>query len=1457
MRTHKPLFRYLFIAFLFFAGIGKLSAQCSASFTYTTDASNPADRDTLYVTSTSTSGSPIVSATWSLYVYYQNAPILVSTLSGSSQTYTQLNPDSSYKLCLRITDSAGCTSTTCQNIATQPCNITASMYLVNSGSSVLAYNTSAGNIQPFTSYWTFQGGTPATSTAQNPSVTYTTPGIYQVCLVTTGFQGCVDSICRFDTITSIPCHAYFYTYQLSTDSFLFVNASVGGWNNATINFGDGTSAPFTDSIRHTYGLNGSFPVTVSISDTAGTCSDSIIHIVNINGILNDTLCGIAFVDSNQNGIFDPGERLLSHIRIVIDGSTVLYTDTAGFYMAFVGRGGHTVYASTPGVGWIFTTVNYYPVSTTNNDHLCGLYFGFKDVARCHTQADFTYGLQADNSADQDTISLSNTSVTGFLFDSTAWTVSVYNGTTYQPEDTSSQNTPVFYLAPDSAYKVCLFVHDTGRCTSTKCDTVLSGGCSITASFYYVNSGSSVLCYNTSTSNIMPFTSYWTFQGGTPSTSTAANPSVTFATAGTHQICLIVKNAAGCSDTSCQSVTTTTCLTHAWYSFVLHDNSSTNIDTAVLTNGSNPLGRIVSYDLDVYDSLGNLLSTTSSSSFPNTVLVPHDTVRTVCLTAHDSSGCVSTYCNNILPSSCSIAASFYSVNSSSAVLFYNTTTSNLPYSSYWTFPGGTPSSSHSNSPQVIYPASGTYPVCLVVTSIGGCTDTICQNVTVNIPCAAHFNFIDSLNVYTFYNHSTGSWTQATIDFGDGTSASLPDSITHIYTQNGDYYVSLAISDSGGVGCLDTILGLIHVKGIVNDTLCGIVFNDANHNTLFDFGETAVAGADIRIDGFDYYTDSAGYYRIAVTSGTHNISLISPFGWVQTYPTSPLSYTQVTTNNDYICGLDFGMRDDTLFLSGIVYDDNNGNGIFDGGDAPRSGVPVNINGTSGHYSAFTDSTGYWSQMVYSSVDTITYALPSGYVYTQPINPNYYVVTAIGSNIGGLNFGVRYNNAIISGIIYFDMNSNGVYDTGEPTIAGQPVHVGSSVVYSNSTGHWSIVEPLGSYTVTYTPNGVYSGYTPTPTSYSVSASTPGNNYSGNNFGLVGSPTGNVCLSLDPYTCVSPGFAAGYRMHLTNTGGVPVLGTVTLYYDANLTYGHSAVTPTSTNTSSRTISWHVSLNSNTVSNLDAWFTCQTGATIGATVLNDATFVPDAGYSISNPSCATDTLQQSVRASWDPNVKQVSPPGRSAQGLIGPNQELDYNVEFQNTGSAVAVNIIVIDTLLPELDTSTFELKAFSHECHVQRDGHQLTFIFSNIMLQPASVNYDSSFGFASFRIKPTHALPQGTIVNNTGNIYFDYNEDVVTNTTLNTIDYKVDVNELADHPVDIIIQPNPFSSFAILTVDGVENDDIDLTIYDMLGNTMRQQRTAGNKFRIDRADFASGVYLYQVRQGQKLIGTGKMVIE
>ncbi|MCG8410199.1 MAG: C25 family cysteine peptidase [Bacteroidales bacterium] len=72
-------------------------------------------------------------------------------------------------------------------------NFSASANLVAVGGSVNFTNTSSYN--PTSYFWTFEGGTPATSTDQNPSVTYNTIGTYDVTLIATNAQG-TDTIIK-------------------------------------------------------------------------------------------------------------------------------------------------------------------------------------------------------------------------------------------------------------------------------------------------------------------------------------------------------------------------------------------------------------------------------------------------------------------------------------------------------------------------------------------------------------------------------------------------------------------------------------------------------------------------------------------------------------------------------------------------------------------------------------------------------------------------------------------------------------------------------------------------------------------------------------------------------------------------------------------------------------------------------------------------------------------------------------------------------------------------------------------------------------------------------------------------------------------------------------------------------------------------------------------------------------
>ncbi len=753
------------------------------------------------------------------------------------------------------------------------------------------------------------------------------------------------------------------------------------------------------------------------------------------------------------------------------------------------------------------------------------------------------------------------------------------------------------------------------------------------------------------------------------------------------------------------------------------------------------------------------------------------------------------------------------------------------------------------------------LCMVVhDSSGICTDTFCSTVfsgtcTVN----ANFTFTATGSTVTFYNNSTGNpsligynWT-----FAGGTPASSTAvNPVVVFAQNGVHTVCLNALSSGGCtnNFCDTV---VTTPPPVNDTLCGMVFNDANGNGIFDVGEHVRPNSTVVVDGTTYLTGSNGFYEAMVSAGNHSIWLNAPVGWAQTYPQNPLTYNLTTAPNEHMCGLDFGMRDDTLLLSGIVYTDNNANGLYDAGDAPIANAPVHIAGSGNNYAVTTNAQGYYTLMVYSGTYTVSYVPNAGMVLTQPINPSTYTITVVTNSVAGLNFGVRSNLVTITGKVYLDANNNGVFDAGEIGVAGQLVHINNLVVSSVGAGDWSVVVPAGFYTVMYTPSGNYSGYTATPTSYNVNAATAGNTYGGNNFGLHINPgTGDVCVTLTQYSNVVATFPAMYKIYVSNNGNIPMAGTLYMYFDPHLTYDHANVTPTSVSQSNYLVSWHATLALGQTLLYQPFFYCNQNAVLGAPVFNAISFVPDNGFVDVNPGCNEDTLHQVVEGSWDPNDKQVSPVGEDAQHFISPDQPLDYTITFQNTGTSPAVNVILLDTIRPELDIASFEMKSASHPCHVQLEGRELTVIFSNIMLPDSGTNFEGSMGFASFTLKPVSGLAEGTELHNSAGIYFDYNQVVLTNTTLNTIDYHLGLGDLAKGSASITLQPNPFKQFTTVVVEGLKGAAT-LEIMDLSGRIVREVPATDGLFTVYRGDMASGLYLFRVKQNNQVIGQGRMIAQ
>ena len=238
------------------------------------------------------------------------------------------------------------------------------------------------------------------------------------------------------------------------------------------------------------------------------------------------------------------------------------------------------------------------------------------------------------------------------------------------------------------------------------------------------------------------------------------------------------------------------------------------------------------------------------------------------------------------------------------------------------------------------------------------------------------------------------------------------------------------------------------------------------------------------------------------------------------------------------------------------------------------------------------------------------------------------------------------------------------------------------------------------------------------------------------------------------------------------------------------------------------------------------------------------------------DTLHQAVNASWDPNNKTVSPIGQGADGAIADNQLLTYTVNFRNDGTAPAVNVVIHDTLSPNLDLTTFKMLGASSPFTMQLNGNVAIWKFNGIMLPDSAVDAQGSRGFVSYWIAPLQGLPQGTQITNTAQVYFDYNAGVTTNTTLNTIDYTLSINDLAQTNVTITLQPNPFSDYTVIKIQGADAP-YEMKIYDMLGQQVAGEIAGSNTITINRNNLASGVYMYRIVKDGKLLGPGKMVAQ
>jgi uncharacterized repeat protein (TIGR01451 family) len=139
---------------------------------------------------------------------------------------------------------------------------------------------------------------------------------------------------------------------------------------------------------------------------------------------------------------------------------------------------------------------------------------------------------------------------------------------------------------------------------------------------------------------------------------------------------------------------------------------------------------------------------------------------------------------------------------------------------------------------------------------------------------------------------------------------------------------------------------------------------------------------------------------------------------------------------------------------------------------------------------------------------------------------------------------------------------------------------------------------------------------------------------------------------------------------------------------------------------------------------------------------------------------------SFDPNDKTGYPKGFCASRFVKADQDIDYLIRFQNTGTDTAFTVIIQDTLSAFLNVETVLPGTASHAYDFELLGNGVVqFTFENIMLPDSNVNEAASHGFVKFRVSQKTGNPAGTLLENQAAIYFDFNEPVITNQYRHTV--------------------------------------------------------------------------------------------
>lgn len=407
-------------------------------------------------------------------------------------------------------------------------------------------------------------------------------------------------------------------------------------------------------------------------------------------------------------------------------------------------------------------------------------------------------------------------------------------------------------------------------------------------------------------------------------------------------------------------------------------------------------------------------------------------------------------------------------------------------------------------------------------------------------------------------------------------------------------------------------------------------------------------------------------------------------------------------------------------------------------------------------------------------------------------------------------------VVGVTYRDLNANGSRDAGEPQVdAMLTINPGGTNAYSGGDPY-SFCSTLGDYTITATPP-LY--HTVTPASQSYSVPVQGTQVVGMDFGFVPTPgiyDGGISLwGQNAWIGNNTQLNIGYQ----NLGGETITPTITLTLDPLLTFVSASVAPT--NVSGPTVTWVLpALAGFAQGVINVTVNTSTSAAPGAPVL--CYVVLSLTETDINPTNNTADKHATAVTAIDPNDKHVSMVSITPDEVLA-QEKLAYTINFQNTGTAPAVNIVIKDSLDADWDLSTFEMIGATHPYTLTVNEEVAIWTFAEIMLPDSSTDEPASHGSIHYRMAPKNTLTLGDQLTNRGDIYFDYNAPVLTNTTVTTVELSASIEEGAKRN-GLAVAPSPSTGLVNLSWSDARLNNSRLTVTDALGRVVHASSMAAN---------------------------------